>query len=180
MKYLARFILRIFGWKIDIHPPVGIQKCVVVMGPHTSNWDFIIGRFAFVMYGIKPKLLIKKSLFFPPLGWVLKAMGGIPVDRKKNNNLTDYACQLFKERDELYMIFTPEGTRKYNPNWKKGFYYIAQKANVPIYIGYMDYEKKTGGFDSLFVPTGDVHKDIDYIKSVLSKYKGKYPQNGIY
>jgi 1-acyl-sn-glycerol-3-phosphate acyltransferase len=180
MKYLAKILLRLIGWKIDHQSFISIQKCVVVMGPHTSNWDFIIGRLAFVTFGIKPKVLIKKDLFFPPLGWILKAVGGIPVDRKKNNNLTDYACDLFKKRAELFMIFTPEGTRKHNPNWKKGFYYIAQKANVPIYIGYMDYEKKIGGFHSLFHPTGDVQKDIDYIKSVLGQYKGKYPENGIY
>ena len=70
------------------------------------------------------KFLIKKELFFPPLGWILRLMGGIPVDRKKNNNMTDYASKLFKEYEQLYLVFTPEGTRSYNPNWKKGFYYI--------------------------------------------------------
>lgn len=179
MKYLVRFILKISGWKIDQHSPEGVRKCVCVVGPHTSNWDFIIGRMAFIMYGIKPVILIKKELFFPPLGWILKALGGIPVDRKKNNNITDFAVKLFNERDELYMVFTPEGTRSYNPNWKKGFYYIAQKANVPIYICYVDYATKTGGFHSPFTPTGDVDKDIAYIKSVLKQYKGRFPENGI-
>lgn len=180
MKYLARFILKISGWKIDKHTPVGVNKCVVVMGPHTSNWDFVIGRLAFMMYGVRPKVLIKKDLFFPPLGWILKAMGGIPVDRKKNNNLTDFAVGLFRSREEMYMIFTPEGTRSYNPNWKKGFYYIAQKAEVPIYIGYLDYENRIGGFHSLFIPTGNADKDITHIKTVLSQYKGRFPENGIY
>lgn len=180
MKIIVRFLLKLFGWKIDQHSPVGIDKCVIVVGPHTSNWDFIIGRMAFIMYGIKPKILIKKELFFPPLGWLLKAVGGIPVDRKKNNNITDMAVKLFNENEKLFMVFTPEGTRKYNPNWKKGFYYIAQKAKVPIYICYMDYERKIGGFHSLFEPTGDVDKDIAYIKSVLSQFKGKVPENGVY
>lgn len=180
MKYLARFILKLFGWKIDQKAPEGIKKCVIVVGPHTSNWDFIIGRLAFTMYGIKPKILIKKELFFPPLGWLLKLMGGIPVDRKKNNNITEMAVKLFDEYDEMFMVFTPEGTRKYNPNWKKGFYYIAQKANVPIYICYMDYERKIGGFHSPFYPTGDVEKDIAYIKSIMGQYKGRFPENGVY
>lgn len=180
MKIIVRFLLKLFGWKIDQRSPVGIDKCVIVVGPHTSNWDFIIGRMAFIMYGIKPKILIKKELFFPPLGWLLKAVGGIPVDRKKNNNITDMAVKLFNENEKLFMVFTPEGTRKYNPNWKKGFYYIAQKAKVPIYICYMDYERKIGGFHSLFEPTGDVDKDIAYIKSVLSQFKGKVPENGVY
>jgi 1-acyl-sn-glycerol-3-phosphate acyltransferase len=180
MKYLARFIFWLNGWKIDPHTPAGVKKCVIVVGPHTSNWDFVWGRLAFVMYGVKPKVLIKKDLFFPPLGWILRGLGGVPVDRKRNNNLTEYAVQLFKERDELFMIFTPEGTRNYNPNWKKGFYHIATKAQVPIYIAYVDYEKKIGGFHSPFTPTGDVEKDITYIKSILSKFKGKYPEKGIY
>jgi 1-acyl-sn-glycerol-3-phosphate acyltransferase len=180
MKRIVQFILRIAGWKIDQHAPQGIKKCVCVVGPHTSNWDFILGRMAFVMYGLKPKILIKKELFFFPLGMLLKALGGVPVDRKKNNNITDYASQLFKSSDQLYMIFTPEGTRSYNPNWKKGFYYIALKAEVPIYICYLDYERKIGGFKELFIPTGDVEQDIKYIKSVLSQFKGRFPENGIY
>ena len=106
-------------------------------------------------------------------------MGGIPVDRKVNNNLTDFAAKLFDENETLYLVFTPEGTRKYNDRWKKGFYYIAQKANVPIYIAYIDYAKKKGGFDQLFVPTGDVEKDIKDIKNILSQYKGKFPEQGI-
>lgn len=180
MKYFARFILKLFGWKIDEHAPEGVKKCVVVVGPHTSNWDFILGRLAFFMYGIKPKILIKKELFFPPMGWILKWMGGIPVDRKKNNNITDLAVNLFNENETMYMVFTPEGTRKYNPNWKKGFYYIALKANVPIYICYMDYEKKIGGFHSPYYPTGDVDHDIAYIKSIMGQYKGKFPDQGVY
>lgn len=172
-------ILKLFGWKIDEHSPKGVDKCVVCMGPHTSNWDFIIGRIAFNSYGVKPKFLIKKDLFFFPLGIILKAMGGIPVDRKKNNNLTKLATDIFNEHESMYMVFTPEGTRSYNDKWKKGFYYIAQNAKVPIYLGYLDYEKKTGGFLECFDPTGDVEVDLDYIKKRLSAFKGKTPENGI-
>ena len=179
MRKFSKFLLNLLGWKIDETPPADVKKCVIVVGPHTSNWDFIIGRLAFGYYGIKGKFLIKKEAFFFPFGYLLKAMGGVPVDRKKNNNLTDHAVKFFAESETLYLVFTPEGTRSYNPNWKKGFYYIAQKAKVPIYIAYIDYENKIGGFHSLFEPTGDVDKDIDYIKEVLSQYKGKYPENGV-
>ncbi|NRA10367.1 MAG: 1-acyl-sn-glycerol-3-phosphate acyltransferase [Crocinitomicaceae bacterium] len=110
---------------------------------------------------------------------MLKRMGGIPVDRGNNDNITNQAVKMFNESESLYLAFSPEGTRDYSPNWKKGFYYIAQKANVPIYIGYVDYKKKIGGFHSLFEPTGDVDKDIAYIKSVLSQFEGKYPEKGI-
>lgn len=179
MRKFARFLLRLLGWKVDKHTPEGVDKCVIVMGPHTSNWDFVLGKLAFISYGVKVKFLIKKELFVPPFGWLLRAMGGVPVDRKKNNNLTDQAVKYFSESETLYLVFTPEGTRSYNPNWKKGFYYIAQRANVPIYIAYADYERKIGGFHSLFEPTGDAEADILHIKSILKQYKGKFPENGI-
>jgi 1-acyl-sn-glycerol-3-phosphate acyltransferase len=172
-------ILKLFGWKIDPNPPTGVKKCVIAMGPHTSNWDFIIGRMTFAHYGVNAKFLIKKELFFFPFGIILKALGGIPVDRDKGANLTDQAVKYIKAQNEVFMVFTPEGTRSYNPNWKKGFYYIAQRAKVPIYIGYIDYKKKIGGFHSLFHPTGDANKDIETIKGILSKYEGRFPENGI-
>lgn len=179
MKKIIQFIFWIFGWKIDMHAPVGIKKCVIVVGPHTSNWDFIIGRMAFINYGVKGRFLIKKQLFFFPLGILLRALGGLPVDRSKNNNLTNTALRYFEENESMYLVFSPEGTRSYNPNWKKGFYHIAIKANVPIYICYVDYEKKIGGFHSIYYPTGDVNEDISYIKNILKQFKGRFPENGI-
>lgn len=179
MKKIIQLIFWLTGWKIDKRTPDGINKCVIVVGPHTSNWDFIIGKMAFISYGVKAKFLIKKELFFPPLGWILKLMGGVPVDRTQRNNMTETAVKFFKENETMFLVFTPEGTRKYNPNWKKGFYFIAQKANVPIYICYIDYQNKIGGFHSVFEPTGNVEKDITYIKNILRKFKGKYPENGI-
>lgn len=173
------WILKKRGWVIDESAPLNVNRAVVVMGPHTSNWDFIIGKIAFAHYRVNGMFLIKKDLFFPPLGWILKALGGIPVDRKKNNNVTEQAVNLLRKSEKCFLVFTPEGTRSYNPNWKKGFYHIAMRANVPIYIGYIDYPKKKGGFHSLFQPTGDVDADIRYIKTVLSQYTGKVPENGI-
>ena len=179
MKKIVRFIFWVIGWKIDERAPEGIKKFVIVVGPHTSNWDFVLGKMAFITYGVKGKFLIKKELFFPPLGWFLKAIGGVPVDRKQRNNMTETAVKFFNENETMYLVFSPEGTRSYNPNWKKGFYYIAQKANVPIYICYMDYERKIGGFHSIIYPTGNVDEDIKYIKGILLAYKGRFPENGI-
>ncbi len=93
MKFIAKFIFWLIGWKVDPTPPEGIQKCVIAVGPHTSNWDFILGRLAFYQYGVKGRYLMKKELFWGPLGWFLKAIGGIPVDRSKKNNLTDTAVR---------------------------------------------------------------------------------------
>lgn len=179
MKTFAKVLLKILGWKINEHP-IGVKKAVVLMGPHTSNYDFLVGRLAFWYYQVNASFLIKSELFFPPLSWILRAFGGVPVYRNKNNHFTDQAIDYFNNSETMYMVFTPEGTRSYNPNWKKGFYHVALKADVPIYIGFMDYATKTGGFHGLFEPTGDIKKDIAYLKKVLSQYKGKYPENGIF
>jgi 1-acyl-sn-glycerol-3-phosphate acyltransferase len=179
MKFVAKFIFWLIGWKVDPAPPEGIQKCVIAVGPHTSNWDFILGRLAFYQYGVKGRYLMKKELFWGPLGWFLKAIGGIPVDRSKKNNLTDTAVRYFEQNESMYMVFSPEGTRSYNPDWKKGFYYVAEKAKVPIYVAYIDFATQTGGFHSLIWPSGDADADIQRIKDILKHYKGKYPELGI-
>ena len=179
MRSIVRFLFWVFGWKIDKYVPSGVHKCVIVMGPHTSNWDFVLGKMAFMSYGVHAQFLIKKELFFFPFGFILKKMGGIPVDRKKNSNITEKAKMLFQDSQNLFLVFTPEGTRSYNPHWKKGFYYIALESEVPIYIAYVDYEKKIGGFHSRFDTTGNVDDDINELKRILSKFKGKVPGNGI-
>ncbi|MEO9257700.1 MAG: 1-acyl-sn-glycerol-3-phosphate acyltransferase [Crocinitomicaceae bacterium] len=169
------------GYKLDLNIPAGTKRCVLVSAPHTSNWDFVIGRLAMWAYQLDVKLIIKKELFFFPMGFFLKALGGIPVDRKnKKSNITGQVAQMFEENEDLCVLFTPEGTRSYNPNWKKGFYYLAEKANVPIYLGYLDYEKKIGGiFPEEFIPTGDANKDILEIKKRYKNVKGKFPENGV-
>jgi 1-acyl-sn-glycerol-3-phosphate acyltransferase len=171
------FIAKLFGWKIDPKAPVGVDKAVIVVGPHTSNWDFIIGKIAFMKYGIPGKFLIKKELFFFPFGYLLKKMGGLPVDRSKNNRLTDYAVELFDKYEKFYLVFTPEGTRKYNPNWKKGFYYIAQKANVPIIPVAFNYGKKEVNFGKPFNITGDIDADLKVLLLHFKGVRGKIPEN---
>lgn len=179
MGKIFYWILRMFGWKIDPLPKDFQKKAVVVVGPHTSNWDFVVGKMTFVYYGINAKFLIKKELFFPPLGWILKQMGGVPVDRARRANVTKQVVDYFNSSDECIVVFTPEGTRSYQPNWKKGFYYIAQNAKVPIYIAYIDFKNKKGGFLSLMEPTGNVDKDILTIKRAIYPFKGRFPENGI-
>ena len=181
-KLIGKFFIKLMGWKIDPSLPTEIHRCVLVMGPHTSNWDYFIGMMAFWgIYHIDLKQLIKSELFFPPLGWILKGMGGIPVYRKSKNNMTSTIAKMYGETNKLTITFTPEGTRAYNPKWKKGFYYIALEAKVPILLGYLDYSTKTGGvLKEVFYPTGNVEKDIEYIKSFYSNIKGKQPENGIY
>jgi len=149
------------------------------MAPHTSNWDFIIGRLAFYLMKIPGKFLVKKELFFFPLGWILRSLGALPVDRKKKNHMVLQAVQFFQCTENLYLVFTPEGTRSANPHWKKGFYYIAMQAKVPIVLAYIDYSKKTGGFHGVFESTGNINEDILSIKKTLLMYEAKFPKQGI-
>jgi 1-acyl-sn-glycerol-3-phosphate acyltransferase len=147
------------------------------MAPHTSNYDFYIGMIGFWSLGIKAKILIKKEAFKPGIGLLLKKLGGIPVDRSKKNNLTEITSKMFAESDELTILFTPEGTRSYNQKWKKGFYYLAKKSKVPIVLGYMDYDKKIGGFLPDFDPTWDEEQDFKTIKEMYKGIKAKHPKN---
>ncbi len=120
---------------------------------------------------------MKKDWFFFPLGSIFRWMGGIPVDRSKKTALTEQLAVLFQQRKQLCLAITPEGTRKVNPNWKKGFYYIALNANVPIHLFGLDYKRKTVECTKTFIPTGDFEKDIIEIKQHFKDYKGKHPEN---
>ncbi|MCI5056857.1 MAG: 1-acyl-sn-glycerol-3-phosphate acyltransferase [Flavobacteriales bacterium] len=180
MHWIARAFLKLIGWKLIRNTPLDLKRCVALGAPHTSNMDGIIGVMALVAWRLKFKFLIKKDLFFFPFGAILKALGGLPVDRSKKGSLTDQAAAYFQQYDDLILGITPEGTRSYNPNWKKGFYYIAEKAQVPIVLGYIDFEKKEVCMDRIFERTGNVDEDILRIKEYYKDKKGKYPEKGVY
>jgi len=115
------------GWKLDQRVPSDIKKCVIAVGPHTSNWDFVLGRMAFMLYGVQGRYLVKKELFFPPLGWFLKAIGCIPVDRKKRNNLTDTALKYFEENETMFIVFSPKEPEVTIQTGKKDFTMLHKK-----------------------------------------------------
>lgn len=173
MRKFSSFILKVIGWKTE-----GITgypaKCVLCVAPHTSNWDLILGKFIYSSLGRKASFLIKKTWFFFPMNLIFKALGGIPVDRSKNTSLTEQMVREFESRNHFELAVTPEGTRKKNNEWKKGFYYIALAAKVPIVIVILDYKDKTAYFKDTFVPTGDVEKDMIAIKSYYKDAKGKH------
>ncbi|MCF8303926.1 MAG: 1-acyl-sn-glycerol-3-phosphate acyltransferase [Bacteroidales bacterium] len=177
MKRLASWILKLMGWNITNTIPQDLKKCVMVMAPHTSNWDFIIGRLAFFYLRIPAKFLIKKEIFIFPIAPIIKAWGGIPVDRSKSSNIVMQVSEHFRERDTLFVVVTPEGTRSYNRRWKKGFYYIAEMAKVPIALGYLDYAQKEGGVGKVFYPSDDINKDMQIVYDFYKDKTGKYPEN---
>lgn len=177
LYFLSKLILKLNGWKIIGGIPEGVKKCVVIVAPHTSMWDFVWGRLAYWQLGVKVKFLIKKEVFVFPYKWLLLKLGGIPVDRKKSSNLVDVVAQLFKQHDSLFITITPEGTRHYAAHWKKGFYYIALKAKVPIAFGILDYKKKEGGIGMIMNPSGDFDADFKIIQDFYRGRGAKHPEN---
>lgn len=120
---------------------------------------------------------MKKEWFFFPLGLLFKAVGGIPVNRGRRNSLVDQMVSRFANSSKFHLAITPEGTRKANPNWKKGFYFIAQKANVPIMLIGIDYPSKTISSTKVIIPTGDLEKDMNEIKEYFKEFRGRNPEN---
>ncbi|MFA5973077.1 MAG: 1-acyl-sn-glycerol-3-phosphate acyltransferase [Lentimicrobiaceae bacterium] len=173
---IAKSILRLFGWKIIINLPPDAKKFVVMMAPHTSNWDFPIGWLGYMSIGVDARYLIKKEAFFFPLGEILKSIGAIPVDRKASTNIVIQVGEMFKKHDSLFITIAPEGTRSLNPNWKRGFYYIAQHAQVPIAFGFLDYPNKVGGIGGMLFPTGDYEADLKIIEAFYSQQGARHPE----
>ena len=172
---LSRFVLKLFGWRV-IKNDVKEKSYVIVAVPHTSNWDFVIARLGVSSVGIPQKVLMKKEMFLFPFGYLFKALGAMPIDRKGSIKMVDYIIQLFKEKDNFIFSISPEGTRGYVEKWKTGFYHIAIKANVPLVFGRLDYGKKVLEFSKAFYPTGDFSKDFIEIINYFKEAKGRFPE----
>lgn len=177
---LWKKLLDWFGWKVCISAPKR-DKCVICVAPHTSNWDFILGLFAYKSLGRNANFLMKKFWFFFPLKYLLFSLGGIPVSRggKKNGeSLTQKVINLFKEKEYINLAVTPEGTRSGTTKWKTGFLYISYGADVPIQLGIIDYKRKQILIKDEFQPTGDIHSDMQKIKEYYSTYQdtARYPE----
>lgn len=175
MALFARFLLRLFGWKgfVEVEIPL---KCVICVAPHTSNWDFILGRIFYASLIGRPHFLMKKEWFFPPLNYFFRVLGGIPVDRKKKTFITEQMVEEFSRRERFQLAVAPEGTREKTSKWKSGFYYIALGAHVPIVLAHIDYDLKEIGVSRIFYPTGDDVKDIEEIKRFYKGFQGKHPE----
>ena len=159
------FILKLFGWKFEGSFRPEMNRCVMIEAPHTSSWDFVLGRIGIWILGLKGRFLIKKEFFKFPLGPVLKAIGGLPVDRgNRKNGIVSQVVAHFEQNEKFTIVITPEGTRKYARNWKRGFYEIAVEAKVPIVLSFIDYGRKTCGVMETFYPTGNFNEDIQKIQ----------------
>ncbi len=162
-------LLKLWGWKVRIRAPRR-QKCVICVAPHTSNLYFLIGLASYSSMGRKANFLMKKFWFFFPLGLLLRAFGGVPVDRKHAGGLVDQMVERFKTVSYMNLAVTPEGTRKANPQWHTGFLRIAYGAGVPVQLGVIDYRRRLVIIDEEYPLTGNIESDLAGIKAYYSGY----------
>ena len=173
MKKICLLILKLLNYNLDVVNIPTEKKYVLLFSPHTSWTDFAIGKIALTAMGIKPTFLIKKEFFFFPMGHFLRYLGGYPVDRNRAQKLTDTLADYMKGKEEIVLLITPEGTRKRVETWKRGFYYIAQNAGVPIALGYLDYRNRKGGIGPVFIPTGNYDTDLHEIQKFYRGMRGR-------
>ncbi|MDE6581661.1 MAG: 1-acyl-sn-glycerol-3-phosphate acyltransferase [Duncaniella sp.] len=172
---ICAWILKMARWKVIINVPE-VPKSIIVVAPHTSNWDFVLCILASRAVGRKIGFLMKESWFFFPLNILFKALGGIPVSRRKDRkeSLTDAVIEKFNHSERLTVAITPEGTRSLTTRWHTGFLRIAQGAHIPIFLAALDFPSRTVILDREFVPTGDVDADMRAIKDYYRPFTGRY------
>lgn len=175
LKNLCSFLLfKMMGWKAEVSVPHG-DKYIIAIAPHTSNFDFLLGILYSRAIGLRSNFLMKKEWFFWPLGNLMRKLGGIPVYRSKKMSMTDQLAAIAQQQQTFHLAITPEGTRSRTEEWKKGFYYIAWKANLPILLYGIDYPSKTIRCTEMVIPDGDIEKQMKSIKTYFKNFIGKHP-----
>ena len=176
-KLCHYLLFKRLGWKEQVSVP-DREKCILCVAPHTSNWDFFLGELYYTAKGKKAGFLMKNNWFFWPLGSFLRYIGGIPVERKKHTSLTDAVAEKARQSERFQLAITPEGTRSRVEIWKRGFYFIALKANIPIQLYAIDYEQRhIVCTREIFPKEENVEKDMKEIMDYYSGFKGRHPEN---
>lgn len=175
-QLFGSLMLRLLGWKLEGEFPKD-KKMVICLAPHTSNWDFFIAIFAVLKMKLKANWMGKKQIFVWPVKTLLKNMGGIPVDRSAPGGLVQQVVDEFSHSDSMVFALAPEGTRTRVEKWKNGFLRIAQQANVPVYLGYFDFERKVFGFSEVKFEVKDIVQTMEKIREFYKNIPAKHPEN---
>lgn len=175
-RFIGRNFLKLFGWRVSGAFP-NQSKFVAAVAPHTSNWDFIIAIAVKLSLGIEIKFLGKHTIFFWPLGVLLKKWGGIAVERSSKHGLVAQVADVFQQQDKLILGIAPEGTRKHTREWKTGFLHIAYAANVPVVPMALDFRTKEFIVMPPVTLSGNIESDLTLIKQQFPKAMAKYPSN---
>ncbi|WP_299155224.1 1-acyl-sn-glycerol-3-phosphate acyltransferase [uncultured Christiangramia sp.] len=178
MRWLARFIFyKILGWRLEDNFTSRTKKCVVIVAPHTSSFDFLLGILVRKIMKVEFNFVGKQELFKPPFGWYFKWVGGEPLDRSGKKNKVDAISKVFEDKTVFRLALSPEGTREKTDKWRTGFYYIALKAEVPIVMVSFDYKPKKVKISEAFQPTGDFDLDFKVISQFYEGVEGKIKEN---
>lgn len=168
-------LLRLKGWRFAGTDFPDVPRMVLIVAPHTSNWDFPLGVMAMYALRIRGTYLGKHTLFRFPLGILMRFLGGVPVDRTASQDVVGQTVAIAQGMERAIIVIAPEGTRKLAPKWKTGFYRIAQQGGMPIFPVAFDYARKEIRFFPLFHPTGDMEADLSALRAHFTPQMARYP-----
>jgi 1-acyl-sn-glycerol-3-phosphate acyltransferase len=175
MRLLATFIYRLIGWRSVFVPPPG-PKSVLLVYPHTSNWDFPLG----VLFNAKHPIFIhwagKDTLFHGLMGVIARALGGVAINRREHTGMVGQLVKVFAERESFHLCITPEGTRGKTDHWKSGFYRLALEAKVPVGLGFFDFKSKRVGVERWVTLSGDEEADLAMLREYYADKTACYPE----
>jgi 1-acyl-sn-glycerol-3-phosphate acyltransferase len=166
--------MRLLRWRIDGELP-DLRKFVIIVAPHTSNWDFVVGLCCDLALDMDAAWLAKHSIFVGPFGAWLKSLGGIPVVRNASHNVVSQVAVEFTRRDQLVLAIAPEGTRRKVESWKSGYWHIARAADVPILPVGLDFKRRAAVIGPLRHPTASLIDDESALKTFFAGITPKNP-----
>lgn len=175
MKTFSNLILKLTGWRIVGELPG--PKSILIGAPHTSNWDLPVALLTFWNLSFSAHWIGKHTIFKPPLGGLMRKLGGIPIDRGTTKDFVPEVVSWFERESELTILIAPEGTRSRTEYWRSGFYWIAHGAGIPIGLGFVDYPSRTAGIGISIMPTGDIAADMEKIRDFYADKIGRHPEN---
>ena len=175
LRAFGTFVLSVMGWRFEGVPP-NLPKLIIIVAPHTSNWDFVVAMAAALALDLRVHWLGKHTIFRRPFGAILRKLGGIPVDRSARQGVVSQVVETFRAHDRFVLGLSPEGTRKKVARWRTGFYNIARAVNVPILAVALDFERKAVVIGLLFKATGDLEGDVEKMQAFFAPIKGKWPE----
>ena len=175
LQKLGHLGMRLTGWRIDGEIP-NLKKFVIIVAPHTSNWDFLFGLFCDLALDMDASWLAKHTIFIGPVGTWFKSLGGIPIDRRSAHNVVAQAAAEFERRDRLVLAITPEGTRKKVTSWRSGYWHIARAAGVPILPVGLDFGRKAAVIGEVRYPTDSIEQDEAVFKAFFATITPRRPE----
>ena len=175
LRKFAKLLLRLGGWE-TVGGEFDVPRAVCIAAPHTSNWDGFWALTYKVAFDIDIKFFAKHSLFWFPLGNILRALGGINLDRDMAGSAVTQAIEMFGKEETFYFGLAPEGTRGKTSGWKTGFYRIALGAGVPVYLGFLDFGQRRIGIGPRIELTGDQETDLAAIRGFYQDVRGRWPE----